>query len=47
LRLDNYKAIIPSALKLEDTLDYLRGIYGVTDGVFAAYYVEPLLVSGK
>jgi ASC-1-like (ASCH) protein len=47
LRLDNYKDVIPSALELEDALDYLRGIYGATDCVFTAYYVEPLIVSEK
>jgi hypothetical protein len=42
LRLDNFKAVIPSAVQLEDALDYLRGVYSVCDGVFTAYYVEPL-----
>ena len=40
LRLDNYKAVIPSAVQLGDALDYFTGIYGVCDGVFTAYYVE-------
>ena len=47
LRLDNYKAVIPSAMGLGDAVDYLRGIYGVYDGVFTAYYVKPLLSSEK
>jgi ASC-1-like (ASCH) protein len=45
LRLDNFKAVIPSALKLEDAVNYLERIYGVCDGIFTAYYVEPLLGS--
>ena len=45
LRLDNFKAVIPSALELEDAVGYLERIYGVCDGVFTAYYVEPLLDS--
>ena len=45
LRLDNYKAVIPSALGLGDAVDYLQRIYGVGEGIFTAYYVEPLLVS--
>ncbi len=47
LRLDNYKKVIPSAVGLEDAVDYLRRIYGVYDGVFTAYHVEPLLLSEK
>jgi ASC-1-like (ASCH) protein len=47
LRLDNYKAVVPSALLLADAVDYLRSIYGVYDGVFTAYHVEPLLASEK
>jgi ASC-1-like (ASCH) protein len=42
LRLDNYKAVIPSAVQLGNAFDYLRGIYGVCDWVFTAYYVEPM-----
>ena len=42
LRLDNYRAVIPSAMQLGDAVDYLRGIYGVYDGVFTAYYVAPI-----
>ena len=44
LRLDNFKAVIPSALELEDAVGYLERIYGVCDGIFTAYYVEPCLV---
>lgn len=42
LRLDNYKAVIPSAIQLGEVIDYLRRLYGVYDGVFTAYYVVPL-----
>ena len=42
LRSDNFKAVIPSALELEDVVSYLRRIYGVCNGVFTAYYVEPV-----
>lgn len=42
LRQDNYRLVIPSAVELGDAVDYLRGIYGVYDGVFTAYYVAPL-----
>ena len=47
LRLDNFRAVIPSALELDDAVDYLQRIYGISDGIFTAYYVEPLLVSEK
>lgn len=47
LRLDNYKAVIPSAVELGDAVGYLRGIYGVCDGVFTAYYLASLPVSEK
>jgi hypothetical protein len=42
LLLGNFKAVIPSALKLEDVVNYLKSIYGACDGIFTAYYVEPL-----
>ena len=42
LRLDNFKAVIPSAVELGDAVDYLRRIYGVCDEVFTAYHLEPL-----
>ena len=44
LRFDNYKAVIPSATQLGDAVDYFIRIYGVCDGVFTAYYVEPMNV---
>ncbi len=47
LRSDNFRAVVPSALELEDAVDYLKRIYGVCDGVFTAYYVEPLVWSEK
>lgn len=42
VRLDNFRLIIPSALSLEEAVGYLRGLYGGCDGVFTAYFVEPL-----
>jgi hypothetical protein len=47
LSLDNFKAVVPSAVELGDVVSYLERIYGVCDGVFTAYYVEPLFGSGK
>ncbi|MGE5574626.1 MAG: hypothetical protein ACM3UL_00680 [Ignavibacteria bacterium] len=47
LRLDNYRQVIPSAVRLCDAVDYLRIIYGACEGVFTAYYVEPLSYSEK
>jgi len=47
LRLDNFKAVIPSAAVLGDAIGYLCGIYGVNDGVFTAYYVARLFDSKK
>jgi hypothetical protein len=47
LRLDNFKAVIPSAEVLGDAVGYLREIYGVEGGAFTAYYVASLLASKK
>ena len=47
LHLGNFKAVIPSALELDDVFNYLKRIYGTCDGVFTAYYVEPLVVCEK
>ena len=47
LRLDNFKAVIPSAAVLVDAVGYLQGIYGIDEGFFTAYYVERLFVSEK
>jgi ASC-1-like (ASCH) protein len=47
LRFDNFRAVIPSALELEDAVDYLQKIYGLVDGIFTAYYVGALLASEK
>jgi ASC-1-like (ASCH) protein len=41
IRVDNYRQVIPAAESLSDSLAYLRGIYGVCDGVFTAYTVAP------
>jgi hypothetical protein len=40
IRQDNFRLVIPTAETLEDALSYLRGIYGVSDGVFTAYYLS-------
>lgn len=38
IRQDNFKLVIPTAQTLEDSLDYLKAIYGKDEGVFTAYY---------
>jgi len=40
LRQDNYKNIIPSANTLEEAIDYIKKLYGTTEGNFTAYYFE-------
>jgi hypothetical protein len=47
LRLNNFKAVIPSAAVLGDAIGYLKGIYGVDEGVFTAYYVARFIFSEK
>jgi len=47
LRLDNFKAVIPSATVLGDAIGYIREIYEVNDEIFTAYYVASLFVSEK
>jgi hypothetical protein len=47
LRSDNFRAVIPSAVELGDAVGYLRGIYGVCDGVFTAYHLAALPDSEK
>ncbi len=47
LRLDNFKAVIPSAVVLEDAVGYLKEIYGFDGGAFTAYYVVSLIASEK
>jgi len=37
LRQDNYKNIIPSALALDDAINYIRKLYGTTEGVFTTF----------
>jgi ASC-1-like (ASCH) protein len=41
VREDNFRLVIPSAGCLEEALAYFRGLYGVCDGVFTAYFVTP------
>ena len=38
LRKDNYKKIIPIASSLEEAIDYLKRLYGTTEGIFTAYF---------
>ena len=40
LRQDNFKNIIPSVNTLEEAINYIKNIYGTTEGVFTAYYFE-------
>ena len=47
LRLDNFKAVIPSAVVLEDAVGYLNEIYGFDGGAFTAYYVASLIATKK
>jgi len=37
IRMDNYWQVIPTALKLDDAITYLRGLYGEYEGIFTAY----------
>jgi len=43
IRSENYRLVIPSALRVGDALFYFREIYGSYDGIFTAYYVEPAI----
>jgi hypothetical protein len=36
---ENYKQVIPSALRLQDAYNYLQRFYGEYDGIFTAYYL--------
>jgi ASC-1-like (ASCH) protein len=47
VRSDNYKLIVPSALKIEDTINYLYRLYGDYNGIFTAYHVEPIISSNN
>ena len=38
LRKDSYKNIVPSANTLEEAINYIKKLYGTTEGVFTAYY---------
>jgi len=42
LRQDNYKNIIPSANTLEEAINYIKKLYGTTEGIFSAYYFSSL-----
>ena len=39
-RKDNYRDIIPSANTLEEAINYIKKLYGTTEGVFTAYYFK-------
>ena len=38
LRQDNFKNIVPSAKTREEAINYIKNIYGTTEGVFTTYY---------
>ena len=40
LRKDNYKNIIPSASTLEEAINYIKKLYGTTEGIFTAYFFD-------
>ena len=40
IRKGNYKNIIPSANTLEEAINYIKKLYGTTEGVFTAYYFK-------
>jgi ASC-1-like (ASCH) protein len=42
VRSDNYRSVVPSALTLQEAIAYLHGLYDGYDGIFTAYFVEPL-----
>jgi hypothetical protein len=37
---DNYTNIIPSVNTLEEAINYIKKLYGTTEGVFTAYYFK-------
>ena len=40
LRKGNYKNVIPSANTLEEAINYIKELYGTTEGVFSAYFFD-------
>lgn len=40
LRKDNFQRIIPIANNLEDAINYLKRLYGTTEGIFTAYFFD-------
>jgi len=42
LRKDKYKSIIPSANTLQEAINYIKKLYGSTEGIFAVYHFEPI-----
>ena len=47
LRPDNYKAVVPIANSVEEAINFLKRLYGETEGVFTAYYLQPIDDSKK
>ena len=45
LREDNYKRVIPIANCLEEAIEYVRKLYGTTEGTFTAYHFQKAEVS--
>jgi len=37
LRKDKYKSIIPSANTLQEAINYIKKLYGTTEGIFTVY----------
>ena len=42
IREDNFKLVVPSARSVEEARAYLGGFYGGYEGMFTAYFVEPV-----
>ena len=40
VRQDNYKKIIPSDNILEEAINYIKKLYGTTEGVFTVYCLK-------
>jgi len=41
---DNFKKVIPIANSLKDALDYVRKLYGTTEGTFTAFHFQKVEV---
>jgi len=40
LRKDTYKNIIPSANTQEEAINYIKKLYGTTEGIFSVYFFD-------